>query len=51
VGDEPVQFVVLTEGDGRVYIEWDPAVVAEAAAKDVAIDPNGYLAPASLLNR
>jgi len=51
VGDEPVQFVALTEGDGRVYLEWDPAVVAEAAAKDVAIDPNGYLAPASLLPR
>ena len=51
VGDEPVQFVALSEGDGRVYIEWDPAVVAEAQAKDVAIDPNGYLAPVSLLNR
>lgn len=51
VGEEPVQFVALTEGDGRVYIEWDRAVIAEAAAKDVAIDPNGYLAPASLLNR
>jgi quercetin dioxygenase-like cupin family protein len=51
VGDEPVQFVVLTEGDGRVSIEWDAAVVAEAEAKDVAIDPNGYLAPASMLNR
>jgi hypothetical protein len=34
-----------------VYIDWDPAVVAEAEAKDVALDPNGYLAPASLLNR
>ena len=51
VGTEPAQFVVLTEGDGRVYLEWDPAVVAEAQAKDVALDPNGYLAPASLLNR
>jgi quercetin dioxygenase-like cupin family protein len=49
VGDEPVQFVVLTEGDGRVYLDWDADVVAEARAKDVAIDPNGYLAPASLL--
>jgi quercetin dioxygenase-like cupin family protein len=50
VGDEPVQFVVLTEGDGRVYIEWDPMLVADAKAKDLALDPNGYLAPASLLN-
>ena len=51
VGAEPVQFVVLTGGDGRVYIDWDPTLVADARAKDVAIDPNGYLAPASLLNR
>lgn len=51
VGDQPVEVVVLTEGDGRVHIEWEPSVVAEAAAKDVALDPNGYLAPASLLNR
>jgi quercetin dioxygenase-like cupin family protein len=50
VGDEPVQFVVLTEGDGRVYLEWAPEVVADARAKDVAVDPNGYVAPASLLN-
>ncbi len=51
IGDEPVQFVVLTEGDGRVYLEWDPTVVADALATDVALDPNGYVAPASLLNR
>lgn len=51
VGDEPVQFVVLTEGDGRVYLEWAADVVAEALANDVALDPNGYVAPASLLNR
>ena len=50
VGDEPVQFVVLTEGDGRVYIEWGAEVVEAAAGKDVALDPNGYRAPASLLN-
>lgn len=49
VGDEPVQFVLITEGDGRVYMDWHPAVVADARAKDVALDPNGYLAPASLL--
>jgi quercetin dioxygenase-like cupin family protein len=51
VGDEPAQWVVLTEGDGRVYLDWAPEVVAEAQAKDVALDPNGYVAPASLLNR
>jgi quercetin dioxygenase-like cupin family protein len=51
VGEEPTQVVVLTQGDGRVYLEWDAPIVAEARAKDVALDPNGYLAPASLLNR
>ncbi|MDQ2738334.1 MAG: cupin domain-containing protein [Actinomycetota bacterium] len=51
VGDEPVQVVVLTEGDGRVYLEWDAGVIADARAKDVALDPNNYLAPASLLVR
>ncbi len=51
VGDESAQVVVLTEGDGRVYAEWDPGVVADARASDIALDPNGYRAPASLLNR
>ena len=50
VGDEHVQFVALTEGDGRVYLDWDPDVIAEARAKDAARDANGYVAPASLLN-
>jgi quercetin dioxygenase-like cupin family protein len=49
VGEEPTQVVLLTEGDGRVYIEWAPALVAEAEANGVVVDPNGYLAPASLL--
>lgn len=51
VGDEPVQVVVLTEGDDRVYLDWASEVVADAAAKDVALDPNGYLARASMLRR
>ncbi len=51
VGDEPVQLVVLTEGDGRVDIDWDLTVVADARARGVALDANGYLAPAALLNR
>lgn len=49
VGDEPMQAVVLTEGDGRVYLEWDEQIVEDALAKDAVIDPNGYVAPASLL--
>ena len=51
VGDEPVQFVAITEGDGRVYIEWAPQVVADAEANGIARDANGYLAPAGLLTR
>jgi hypothetical protein len=49
VGETTGQWVVITEGDGRVYLEWDRQIVADARAKDVALDPNGYLAPASLL--
>ena len=51
VGEEPAQVVVLTEGDGRVYLEWAPEVVAQAEANGVTLDPNSYLAPASLLAR
>jgi len=51
VGDEPALVVAITSGDGRVRIDWDAPVVEQALHDDVAIDPNGYLAPASLLNR
>lgn len=44
-----MQIVVLTEGDARVELEWDPELVAAAQARDVALDANGYLAPASLV--
>lgn len=50
VGEDVAQVVVITGGDSRVRIEWDPRVVADALAADAAIDPNGYVAPASLLN-
>lgn len=51
IGDEPAQFVVLTEGDGRITLDWDEAVVTEARRAGVARDANGYLAPASLVSR
>lgn len=51
VGSEPLQVAVITGNEGRTYIEWDPEVVAAAREKDLALDPNHYLAPASLLNR
>jgi quercetin dioxygenase-like cupin family protein len=49
VGDETALTVLITGGESRVYLEWDRAVVAAARAADVVIDPNGYLAPASML--
>ncbi len=51
VGEQPALFVTITGGDGRVRPEWDQDVVAAAREQDVTIDPNGYLAPASLLRR
>jgi mannose-6-phosphate isomerase-like protein (cupin superfamily) len=51
VGEDAAQVVLLTEGDGRVDIDWAPDIVSAAREKDVARDPNGYLAPASMLNR
>lgn len=49
VGDVAGQLVVLTEGDGRVRLEWDEEVRAAARAKGIAHDPNGYLAPSALV--
>ena len=50
VGDEPALAVLLTSGDSRVRLEWDPEIVVAARAAGVAIDPNGYLARADMLN-
>ena len=49
-GEEQVLAAVITSGESRVYIEWDPEVTSAALAVDVALDPNGYVAPASMLN-
>lgn len=45
------EVVVVTGGDGRARIGWSPEVEAEALAKDVAYDANGYLAPWSVVSR
>lgn len=50
VDDEVAQVAVITGNEARSYLEWDPAVVSAARAADVAVDPNGYLASASMLN-
>ena len=50
VGDETVLAVLITSGESRVYIDWDVDVRAAALEQDLALDPNGYVAPASMLN-
>ncbi|MFJ8932822.1 cupin domain-containing protein [Streptomyces sp. NPDC102364] len=49
IGDGSGQLVVMTEGDGRVLLDWDEEVRAAALAKGAAYDANGYLAPAALV--
>jgi mannose-6-phosphate isomerase-like protein (cupin superfamily) len=49
VGDEPLLMSVTTAGDARAIIDWDPGIVEAARAANLGRDPNGYLAPASLL--
>ncbi|MFD4668691.1 hypothetical protein ACFWNN_03100 [Lentzea sp. NPDC058450] len=43
------ELLVVTGGDHRAVLEWDPAVVAAARAAGRVIDPNGYVAPAAVL--
>ena len=49
VGAMPATIAVITAGDGRARIEWDPAIVDAARAAGAGIDPDGYLAPVALL--
>lgn len=49
VGHTPVLMSVTTAGDARAIIEWDATLVEQARAVNLGRDPNGYLAPASLL--
>lgn len=49
IGDSTGLAVAITEGDGRVRLDWDPEVRAAALGKGIAHDANGYLAPAALV--
>jgi quercetin dioxygenase-like cupin family protein len=49
IGDQTGQLAVITEGDGKVAIEWDPQILEEALANGVAHDANGYVAPTHLV--
>jgi quercetin dioxygenase-like cupin family protein len=50
IGDETMLAVLITSGESRVYPDWAQYVHAAALAQDRALDPNGYVAPASMLN-
>lgn len=43
------EVLVINGGDDRVYPEWAPDVVEAAAAADLTVDPNGYLAPLGVM--
>lgn len=43
------ELLVVTGGDARVRLDWAPEVVDEARQSGDVLDPNGYLAPASVL--
>jgi mannose-6-phosphate isomerase-like protein (cupin superfamily) len=49
VGNEPALAVVITGDDGRTLLEWHDSVVTAARATGVALDANGYRAPAHLV--
>ena len=44
-----MEAVVITQGDGRNRIDWHGDVRSAARDKGVALDANGYLAPAELV--
>jgi hypothetical protein len=50
-GDTEALALLLTSGDHRKRIEWDPAVVRAAGDADRAIDANGYVAPKRFVDR
>ena len=50
VGSEALEAVVITQGDGRNRIDWHDDVRSAAREKGVALDANGYLAPAELIS-
>jgi mannose-6-phosphate isomerase-like protein (cupin superfamily) len=43
------ELLIVNGSDGRVRLEWDETVVEQARKAGWVIDPNGYLAPASVM--
>ena len=50
-GDGDALLVVMTAGDHRKRITWDPAVVRAAARAGLAHDANGFVAPKAFVDR
>ena len=50
-GDAQALALLMTAGDHRKHIEWDPQVVQAAAAQDWALDANGFVAAKRLVDR
>lgn len=46
---DPGQVLLITGGDNRTRIEWDPQVREACAQKGWALDPNGYAAASSVI--
>jgi hypothetical protein len=51
VGDTPAKALLMTAGDHRKHIEWDPAIVRAALNLDLTRDASGYLAQLSVLRK
>jgi mannose-6-phosphate isomerase-like protein (cupin superfamily) len=49
VGDEALEVLVISAGDGRKFVEFPVATVAAALAAGWGIDPDGFVAPGHLL--
>lgn len=49
VEGDPGQVLLITGGDNRTRIEWEPQVLQAAAERGWSRDANGYVAPASVL--
>ena len=50
-GDGQALALLMTAGDHRKHIEWDPGLVQAAAAQDWALDANGFVAAKRLVDR
>jgi quercetin dioxygenase-like cupin family protein len=49
VDGDPGQVLLITGGDNRTRIEWEPQVLQAAAERGWSRDANGYVAPTSVL--